>query len=517
MKSRLTIFVLIFWNFCVSAFPNRTPETAEEALRMLDREVAGFGKYESQRQRYIDSLKLALTPSAESAFRIAEAYRKFNIDSALVNYRRAIDLSGTAGADSLATLSRLRYVSLLPASGYFAEAERIFDSINPESLSLPLKAEYFKAGNQLFFYASSSVSNKDRANAFARQAFAMTDSLLLYLPHGTTDYIFYNAERNITQGNPTMALADISEILSSLDETDERYGIAASMASYYYTLVDSLPDRRIIALSQAAISDIKGGRHEMTALQELGKLLYARGDLKRAERYMLLALNMTLKSGAAMRVVASAELMPVISQAAQDKANARTGILTALIILLVMALAVILWLLIRVYRSRNKLETARHNLAQSISVRDQHISTILNLCNECLNRLDDFNRIAQRKIKANQTSELYDMMQSRKIVRDQFAKFLERFDDTFLSIYPDFVEQLNSLLQPDKQYAHSAVRTLTPELRILAFIRLGIEDSGKIAKFLDLSVNTVYTYRNKIKNRALDRDNFETTIKNLSR
>ena len=58
---------------------------------------------------------------------------------------------------------------------------------------------------------------------------------------------------------------------------------------------------------------------------------------------------------------------------------------------------------------------------------------------------------------------------------------------------------------------------LTPELRILAFMRLGLDDSGKIARFLNLSVNTVYTYRNRMKNRASDRDNFESLVMEIGR
>lgn len=252
----------------------------------------------------------------------------------------------------------------------------------------------------------------------------------------------------------------------------------------------------------------------MTALQELGKILHSQNDNERANRYLQLALELTLKSGSRLRIMETADIMPALSRGAADKANARMGVLFVMIVALVVAIAVILWLLFGAYRSRDKLNAARQSLADSLSVRDKHIRNILTLCSECLNRLEEFNRIASRKIKAKQTNELYEMIQSRKIVHDQFAKFLDTFDTTFLSIYPDFVNEVNTLLQPDKQYPSNPERTLTPELRILAFMRLGIDDSGTIAKFLDLSVNTVYTYRNKMKNRALNRENFETAIKN---
>ncbi len=43
-------------------------------------------------------------------------------------------------------------------------------------------------------------------------------------------------------------------------------------------------------------------------------------------------------------------------------------------------------------------------------------------------------------------------------------------------------------------------------------MRLGIDDAGRIARALNLSVNTVYAYRNRMRNRAIDRDNFEASV-----
>ena len=52
---------------------------------------------------------------------------------------------------------------------------------------------------------------------------------------------------------------------------------------------------------------------------------------------------------------------------------------------------------------------------------------------------------------------------------------------TFLTIYPDFLQQLNSLLHPDEVQLKKG-ELLNTELRIYALIRLGITDSSKIAR-----------------------------------
>ena len=54
---------------------------------------------------------------------------------------------------------------------------------------------------------------------------------------------------------------------------------------------------------------------------------------------------------------------------------------------------------------------------------------------------------------------------------------------------------------------------LTPEMRIFALIRLGINESSNIANFLNYSVNTVNTYKTKTKNKSIiPNEQFEQKI-----
>ena len=91
-------------------------------------------------------------------------------------------------------------------------------------------------------------------------------------------------------------------------------------------------------------------------------------------------------------------------------------------------------------------------------------------------------------------------------------EFYANFDNAFLHLYPDFVTEFNRLLQPEERFIMKPGELLNTELRIFAIIRLGIDDSSKIANFLHYSINTIYTYRNKVKNKAINRENFEEEI-----
>ena len=102
-------------------------------------------------------------------------------------------------------------------------------------------------------------------------------------------------------------------------------------------------------------------------------------------------------------------------------------------------------------------------------------------------------------------------------MEEQSKMFYDVFDKAFVHTYPTFVEDVNALLQEDKQVALAEGVLLNTELRIMAFMRLGVDDSNQIARFLNLSLNTIYTYRNKLKSRAKKRDSFESDIMKIGK
>ena len=94
-------------------------------------------------------------------------------------------------------------------------------------------------------------------------------------------------------------------------------------------------------------------------------------------------------------------------------------------------------------------------------------------------------------------------------------EFYQAFDEAFLHIYPNFVDSVNALLRPEERITLGDNENLNTDLRILAFMRLGIEDSPRIAQVLNYSLNTIYAYRNRLKARALNRDTFEQDVASL--
>ena len=117
-----------------------------------------------------------------------------------------------------------------------------------------------------------------------------------------------------------------------------------------------------------------------------------------------------------------------------------------------------------------------------------------------------------KKAASGKVEELYKTLKSSQFIDDELKEFYLNFDNSFLSIFPNFVECFNSLFPKDDVIVPKQGERLTTEMRIYALIRLGINDSAKIASFLRYSITTIYTYRSKLKNKSLYRDDFEERV-----
>lgn len=125
----------------------------------------------------------------------------------------------------------------------------------------------------------------------------------------------------------------------------------------------------------------------------------------------------------------------------------------------------------------------------------------------------EFSVLVERKLATGQSKDLYNIVSGGKALGLFRGEFLEAFDQSFVKAYPDFGQRLNALFKEGCTLEFSG--RLSPEERLAAMISLGNDSSGELAQVLGLSLNTVYTYRNRLKGRARDRGSFEENLKNL--
>ena len=165
--------------------------------------------------------------------------------------------------------------------------------------------------------------------------------------------------------------------------------------------------------------------------------------------------------------------------------------------------------------TNTELSNSNAELANTIAKRENMANAYINLCYQYIERLENLRKLVIRKIKANQQQELLSMLSSSKRSVEANQNFFLQFDKIFLSLYPSFITELNTLLVPEAQIQLQNEDELTPSLRVAALIRLGITESAKIAGILSYSPQTIYNYRSALKNNAIDKNRFEENLQKL--
>ena len=165
--------------------------------------------------------------------------------------------------------------------------------------------------------------------------------------------------------------------------------------------------------------------------------------------------------------------------------------------------------------SNKALRDANDELENTNAKRELMANAFIMLCYQYIERLDSQRKLVIRKIKANQQNELLSILSSSKRGTEESQNFFSQFDKIFLSLYPSFVNELNSLLIPEAQIELKEDNELTPSLRVAALVRLGVTESPKIAGILSYSLQTIYNYRSTLKNSAIDKEHFEENLQKL--
>lgn len=156
---------------------------------------------------------------------------------------------------------------------------------------------------------------------------------------------------------------------------------------------------------------------------------------------------------------------------------------------------------------RNQLSEANRYLAEANFLKENYIGSLFTVCSDYINKTEALHKTFNRKLKAKQYEELLKLTESTDSnITKEVHELYQTFDRIFLSIFPDFVDQFNTLLRPEEQIKLSSKKGLTADLRIYALVRLGINSSVKIASILHVSVQTIYNSRMKIRSKATPSD-----------
>lgn len=515
MKNNISLLLLFLCsNLSVSAIDI----TEKKAFAQLDDAFAHQQYYMDIKTAHLDSLKLALNDKSLSTnkryqlnYELGSEYALFVTDSALKYYDRSLEYARRLSDTDYKDKVQIAIARVLAISGLYKEASSYFNEIDRQQLSTTLLPEYYNCGRQIYSYLTTFVHNDIYSTQYRMKEQSYRDSLLAVLPHGSLNYQLYMAEQYTNNGNYIKAKDLLEELIETESSNSNLYARSAfNLALVYRHFGDNNKYAAYLALS--ALADVKASVKENAALQYLALYLYDKGDLKRAYRYIKYSLDDAIFCNARLRTLEISAIMPVIDAAYQDKLESQRK---QLIIYLAIVSFLSLLLIVSLFwikRQMKKLSVAKRNLRRANHIKEEYIGHFLNLCSLYIEKLDSFRRTVNRKITAGQIDDLLRITKSTNYAGMEQKEFYANFDNAFLELYPNFVDEFNQLLQPDERFILKSGELLNTEMRIYAIIRLGIDDSNKIANFLHYSINTIYTYRNKVKNKAIDRDNFENNI-----
>ena len=165
--------------------------------------------------------------------------------------------------------------------------------------------------------------------------------------------------------------------------------------------------------------------------------------------------------------------------------------------------------------SNKALQDSNDEFEYTNAKRESMANAFIMLCYQYIERLKNQRKLVIRKIKTNQQNELLSTLSSSRQSAEESQNFFSQFDKIFLSLYPSFVKELNTLLLPEAQIQLKEDNELTPTLRVAALIRLGVTESAMIAGILSYSPQTIYNYRSTLKNSAIDKEHFEENLQKL--
>lgn len=485
-----------------------------------------------------------------------DEYLVFASDSALMYAERNLAISRKRHEAENIALWNIRKAFVLVGIGMMNDAKEALRQVNVADLDTNGLIEYYEQQLHLSSHILLYDADLDREH-YEQLVPAYKDSIAHICMPDHPLYLWYRANRPYTPEEADFLIEELEKNLSASKFTTRIDAMNAyALSRLYETKGDKENFLKWIIYS--AMADVRNVTKDIASIEVLSKELFKLGDLSRAYLYMSYCREMALTYHNRVRLYSVSKIEhSIFDQLLSDIRNQEQKRMWGMVVLSVMSL-LLLVLIFYVFRVNNRLhrlqrkmrdanltltsqklelETSNGKLSElnvqlqelndklknsimqleeSDYVKEEYIGAVFQLCSSYINKMDDFRRNLNRKLKTNLYDEARVMTENPTMVQNVVKEFYASFDAIFLNIYPTFVEDFNELLLPEERVHLKDGELLTTELRIFALIRMGITDSLRISQVLHCSPQTVYNNRNKTRNKAAgDRENFDEAVRKL--
>ena len=522
----------------------------DSLLVNLDQTILQHEIYKDRREARIRELKGKATktaPNSIAAYQLNDSiyreYKSYMCDSAVLYLTKNIRIARNLRDQEREYKSKLLLASLHAATGMYQEAIDVLEEVRREDLPASLTRDYYACKEQVYREISGNSRDPQSIRRYEDKSFVYRDSLAMMLPEDAGKRVELQELALRADGRTDEALRINDTRLAKIPFGTPEYALTSyQRAMIYRQKKDREKGKYYLALS--SLSDIQSAITDHASLWMLADLLLKDGDIERAYHYIRFSWDETNRFRARSRSWQSADILSLIDKNYQATVEGKNRILVTYLTLISVLTLLLISAIVYIYRQMKRLAEARNHLqetneqlkvlngelyqmndrlqsanlelSESNRIKEEYIGRFMSLCSSYIDKLDGYRRMVYKMVSSGQIGELVKVTRSSKGLEAELNALYKNFDTAFLHLFPNFVTQFNSLLLEDEQVVLKRDELLNTELRIFALIRLGINDSSQIAEFLRYSVNTIYNYRAKVKNKAcVSRDDFENLVRKI--
>lgn len=548
MKRSLLYILFLLLPTTLSA-GSKTQQLRQKLDNLLEQRKALI----DNKNKDINRLKKNLTTSENTLKRLQtyeqlfEEYYVFQFDSAMTYLNKGIKLAKETQNTYYYNSNTISKAELLSIGGLYNEAIHEIEQVDTTVLDKAQHFEYYFSLFRIHTYWADFCNDKTYTPTHRLKAQEYLKKAMPFCDETDKTYEYYLGEYAVfVLNNPQAARAHYVKAIKQLPQNSRFYAMSCfALSGSYGNEGNTEKQEEFLLLS--SIADIENCTMENFALQNLAMYIFEhnKDEIDLAQQYIQTALEDAHFYNNRLRIIEISSKLPVIVSSYQQTLNQRNKVqMTAIIaisLLLLFLLSAVFYIVKQTKRlslqqqelqknnnqlselntQQKELNTQLHDLnallVDTNRKRERLAKLYIDLCAKYIARLKKQQTLVKRKIKANQITELLSQLSSERLSEEDAATFLSRFDKAFLDLYPDFTEELNSLLLPEGQIQNKSTDELTTEQRIMALIRLGVKESAEIADLLFYSPQTIYNYRSVLKGKAINKETFEEEVMKLCR
>lgn len=513
-------------------------QQADDLLSQLDAAIRERPVYVGQMRARLSLLRTTLAQARTDEARyqalgkLGDAYKSFDIDSSMYFSREKLRVATRIGKAEYINDARLNMAEMMGRNGMYKEALEQLSLVRTKDLADYQTGYCYHVYRIIYGLMADNCSNTEERALYMRTTEKYRNLILAANPPESFNHIIVQADKYNYDRQYDRAIRLIKANYARFAEIHDRALMDYTLAEAYKGKQNHELEKDHLALS--AISDMKSGIREYSSLRKLAVILYQEGDIHRAYNYLTLCMDDAVACNSRWRIYEVQQMFPIINEAYHNRlSRQQTWLIIALAVISLLSLFLIasLWFIRRqvrrvtiakqqVQQANGRLHELNANLkelnkklSESSYIKEEYIGHYIDQCSVYIEKMESYCKRLQKMAAKGKVQTLIDDLRSTQFIEDELKDFYANFDDTFLQLFPHFVEEFNALLVPEGQIRLKPGEKLNTELRIFALVRLGISSSGKIAHFLRYSSTTIYNYRVRIRNSAAgNREDFDKQV-----